>query len=127
MSGTQMVQRDERGLLRPGSVLNPRGRPKGSRNRLAEDFLSALQRDFAEHGRSALEACRREEPAAYIRTIASLLPKELHVRTSALDGMSHDQLLRLADTLQAAIEAAKQGLPVPAIVLDGSAEEAGDG
>lgn len=120
------VPRDEHGRILPGHSLNPRGRPKGSRNRLAEDFLGALQRDFAEHGAEAIAACRRDDPGVYCRIIAGLLPKELHLRRSPLDDLDHQQLLRLADTLQAAIEAAKQGLPVPAIVLDGSAEEAGD-
>lgn len=111
----------------PGQSGNPAGRPRGSRSRLAEDFVGTLQRDFAEHGAAAIASCRQEDPGAYCRIVAALLPKEVHVRTSALDGMTHDQLLRLADVLQGAVEAAKAGLPVPAIVLDGEAEDAGDG
>lgn len=114
------IPRDERGRVLPGHSLNPAGRPKGARNRLAEDFLSALQGDFAAHGRAAIAACREEDPATYCRIVASLLPRELNIRQSPLDDLDHRQLMKLADALQAAVEAARQGLLLPPIIaLDG--------
>jgi hypothetical protein len=34
----------------PGQSGNPAGRPKGSRNKLAEGFVAALYDDWSEHG-----------------------------------------------------------------------------
>lgn len=71
-----------RGPGRPfqrGQSGNPAGRPKGSRNRLAEDMLSKLADDFEKHGTEAIERVRESDPGAYLRTIASLLPKQVGV------------------------------------------------
>ena len=61
------------------------GRPKGSRNRLGEDFLRALTDDFEQHGVEAIEAVRLESPKDYLKVIASLLPRgvELDVMVDA--------------------------------------------
>jgi len=72
---------------------NP-GRPRGSRNKLSEAFVSALQADFAEHGHEAIAICRRTQPSAYLRVIAYLLPKDVNVTTRSLDDLSDDQLMR---------------------------------
>ncbi|MBX6740420.1 MAG: hypothetical protein IRY87_00050 [Acetobacteraceae bacterium] len=113
--------------LRPwpkGVSGNPRGRPRETRDRLTGDFIRALAEDFAEHGAQAIAACRQTDPAAYLRLVAGLLPRELNVRRSPLDDLDHQQLLKLADALQAAVEAAKAGVPLPG--LDLIAEGAAD-
>lgn len=116
------VVRDARGRVVSGA-LNPHGRPKGSRAKLGEAFLEALHEDFQQFGADAIALCREERPDVYVRIVASLLPKEVLVRSSPLDGMTHEQLQRFAALLESAIEAARQGLPVPPIVLDGEAQE----
>ena len=45
-------------LWRPGESGNPAGRPRGSRNKLAEDFVAALYDDFRDHGAAAIAVCR---------------------------------------------------------------------
>lgn len=50
-------------------------RPKGSRNKLSEVFLSALASDFQEHGADAIEALRRTDPKAYLQIIAVVTAK----------------------------------------------------
>lgn len=55
---------------------NP-GRPKGARSKLKEDFFKALADTFREHGRAAMEQMIENEPAAYIKVIASLMPKQM--------------------------------------------------
>lgn len=65
--------------IKPGEVRNPRGRPKGARSKLGEDFLLALHKDFATHGKEAIEAVREEKPDVYLKVIASVLPKEVEV------------------------------------------------
>ena len=61
--------------FKPGQSGNPAGRPKGSRNKLSEQFLQALSDDFNEHGMEAIIAMRESSPRDYNRIIAMLLPK----------------------------------------------------
>jgi hypothetical protein len=60
---------------------NPNGRPKGSKNKLAEDFLRALSEDFEAHGIEAIRKAREERPAQYVQIVASLMPKDVQVVT----------------------------------------------
>lgn len=78
--------------FQPGVSPNPKGRPKGSRNKLGEAFLSALHDDFAEHGVKAIETVRIERPHEYLKVVASILPKELNVTTNAVEELSDDEL-----------------------------------
>lgn len=54
---------------------NAKGRPKGTRHKLAESFIGALAKDFQEHGESAITKVRQDEPAQYLRVVSSLVPK----------------------------------------------------
>jgi hypothetical protein len=74
--------------FKPGQSGNPRGRPKGARNRLIEEFLTQLCDHFEVHGAAAIERVCEEDPAAYLRIIVSVLPKELKTerRPDALRG-----------------------------------------
>ena len=69
-------------LFQPGKPGGP-GRPRGSRNKLAEAFLDALHRDFKEHGVEAIAAARAESPLGYVRIVASLLPQKMEVEAAA--------------------------------------------
>lgn len=60
------------------------------RRRLSERFAADLLADFERHGKDAIEACRVEKPDAYLKVVASLLPKEVHVGPT--DGMTMEQL-----------------------------------
>jgi len=53
------------------------GRPRGSRNKLGEEFISDLRASWVKHGREAIESVVRNRPHDYLKVIASLLPKEL--------------------------------------------------
>jgi hypothetical protein len=61
----------------PGQSGNPKGRPKGARSRLSEDFFKALAEDFAENGAAAIISMRTERPGDYAKMIAALQSKEL--------------------------------------------------
>ena len=58
---------------------NGGGRPKGSRNKLATEFIDALYADFQQNGADVIKRVARDEPAQYLRVIAQILPKELDV------------------------------------------------
>src|ERR1700753_1687473 len=60
---------------KPGQSGNPAGRPKGSRNKLGEAFLTELHADFCEHGKEAIARVRDEAPALYVTAVASLFGK----------------------------------------------------
>ncbi len=83
--------------FKPG---NP-GRPKGSRNKLGEAFIEALHEDFEKDGAVAIAACRREKPDAYLKVIASILPKELKVTTE--NDLTDEELVERIRQLDAAI------------------------
>jgi hypothetical protein len=61
------------------------GRPRGSRNRLRGAFLADLAADWEAHGADVIRIVRIEEPAAYLRIVASLMPRELAFETAAAD------------------------------------------
>jgi hypothetical protein len=58
---------------------NGGGRPKGSRNKLAAEFIDALYADFQQNGAEAIKRVASDEPAKYLTLIAQILPKELDV------------------------------------------------
>ena len=62
---------------------NPAGRPKGSRNKIAEDFVAALCEDFERNGISAIRKVRQEKPDAYLRLVADLVPRDFNVKHDA--------------------------------------------
>lgn len=70
---------------------NP-GRPKGSRNKLGEAFLAALHEDFQQNGKAAIEVCRAEKPDAYLKVIASILPKQAEITVNEYERMDDKQL-----------------------------------
>jgi hypothetical protein len=95
--------------FRPGQSGNPRGRPKGSRHKLGEDFFAAMAADFEKHGPATIAKVRQERPADYLKIVASILPKELNVRTNPLEEMSDDELAAGIEILQSIIAAQGEG------------------
>ena len=69
--------------FRPGQSGNPKGRPKGARNRLGTQFLEALEADFNQFGPQAIALVREKKPEVYMRVVADLLPKEANINVEA--------------------------------------------
>jgi len=51
------------------------GRPKGSRNKLAEAMIEDLYQDWKEHGIQAIRECRERRPSDYLRIVAMIVSK----------------------------------------------------
>ena len=89
-----------------GQSGNPKGRPKGSRNKLGEDFVLALQESFNQHGAATIETVRSERPHEYLKVVASILPKEVNVNTRIVEELSDDDIIGAITALRS-ISAAK--------------------
>lgn len=93
------------GRFLPGQSGNPAGRPKGSRNKLSEDFVAALQEDFQEHGKSAIQTVRADKPDQYLKVIASLVPKDFNLNVNSFEDLSDDDLRGELRDIAAALSA----------------------
>lgn len=91
-------QSDKPWQFKPGQSGNPSGRPKGSRSKLGEQFLTDLQALWADEGAAVLKEARDEKPMEFAKMVAGILPKELLVRHAPEDEMTDDEL---ADTIAA--------------------------
>jgi hypothetical protein len=81
---------------------NGGGRKLGSRNKLTTEFLDDLYAKWQKHGPDVLERVIRDDPAAFLRTVAQILPKEIDVNAgSEFDGMEN-----VSDILQKVAEEA---------------------
>lgn len=93
--------KDDKGRFLSGNNGGP-GRPKGSRNKLNEDFVRALSDDFAEHGEDVIGVVRKEKPDVYLKVVASLSPKHVEVKDESLNDLERDELAALLDAVRAA-------------------------
>jgi Family of unknown function (DUF5681) len=86
-------------LWGPGQSGNPAGRPKGSRNKLAESFIADLYDDWQQRGKDVIARCAQEKPDVYLKVVAGLLPKDVNLKVTQLEDLSDEQLLRKLNTL----------------------------
>lgn len=87
--------RNELGRFVRGNSGGP-GRPKGSRNRLGEEFLGDLYADWVEHGRGVIAEVRERSPVAYLRIVAGLVPQQVGIVSVREDvaGMTDEELAK---------------------------------
>ena len=85
--------------FKPG---NP-GRPKGARNKLGEAFIEDMLADWEANGPAAIREVREKKPDAYLKVVASILPKDLNVNINQTDHMTDEQLVERIRSLDAAI------------------------
>jgi hypothetical protein len=71
-NGTE--RRDSGGRFLMGHNGGP-GRPKGSRNKLSEDFFADVLEAWTEHGKEALEYTATKHPTMFLRLVGSLIPR----------------------------------------------------
>ncbi len=94
---------------KPGQSGNPAGRPRGSRNRLGDDFIKSLQEDFEVNGKQVIETVRLERPHEYLKVIASILPKQIELKEGTFDGITDEQLAAIVYAARSAIGLAEGG------------------
>jgi hypothetical protein len=89
---------------------NPVGRVRGSRNKLSEEVICALLRDFREHGQKAIAKVRREQPGVYLRCLTLLIPREHRVeRSNLLKDLTDEQLEDMIEYIKTSLEAQAGG------------------
>src|SRR4029079_19478583 len=84
--------------FKPGQSGNPNGRPKGSRNRIAELLLDDLCTAWAEHGRDAIARMLKQRPGDFVKVVVSLV---LVGEASPLASLSDDELETLIGSVRA--------------------------
>jgi 2-oxoglutarate dehydrogenase complex dehydrogenase (E1) component-like enzyme len=107
------------GKFAPGYSGNPGGSLEATRRSFNRDFLLALAADFKKHGAAAIEKVRKQQPAAYMKICALLVPREMKVEHSnAIKDLTDEQLEAMIEHLKASLEAQAQS----AKVIEGEAE-----
>jgi len=115
--------------FKPGHNIKA-GRPKGSRNKLAQRVFDDIFRHWNEpaggelcKGQAALELLYREKPGEYLKLTASVLPKEF-VFENAVTELDDEELDRMIEMLRERALSARQEQtlelkPVPKALLNG--------
>ena len=101
---------------------NPAGGPVGSRHRqqLNGEFIAALLRDFRHGGPKAIERVRRTQPAAYLKILALLVPREHKVEhRNLIKDLTDEELEAMIEYIKTSLEAQAGG---PVKVIEGMIE-----
>ena len=70
------------------------------------EFISALLRDFRQGGPKAIERVRRTQPAAYLKILALLVPREHKVQHSnPLKDLTDEQLEAMIEYIETSLAA----------------------
>jgi hypothetical protein len=72
-----VTDRDDKGRFLSGNIGG--GRPRGARNKLANEFVQAIYNDFQQNGVNAISRLAQDRPDKYLRLIAQILPRELDI------------------------------------------------
>lgn len=81
-----------------GKSGNPKGRPKGSRNKLSQRFLMDIEKHWKKHGNDVLKRVCEIDPAMYLKVISSLISKDVEEDyNNDNDSYEHKKALFLAD------------------------------
>jgi 2-oxoglutarate dehydrogenase complex dehydrogenase (E1) component-like enzyme len=86
---------------------------EATRRSFNKDFLLALAADFKKHGAAAIEKVRKQQPAAYMKICALLVPREMKVEHSnPLKNLTDERLEAMIEYIEASLEAQAQSAKV---------------
>src|SRR5262245_12097308 len=111
------------GPERYAAVVNPPvgGSVKFKNCSFNKDFLLALAADFKKHAAAAIEKVRKQQPAAYMKICALLVPREMKLEHSGgVKAMTDEQIERAIEAIEELI--AKREAGANANVIEGEAE-----
>ena len=99
---------------------NPLGNRHRTRHLLNQEFMQALLLNFRHQGKKAIEKVARNQPAAYLKILALLVPREMKLEhTGGVKAMSDEQIEQAIETIQGMLE---QRAGSAAKVIEGTAE-----
>jgi hypothetical protein len=85
---------------------NPYGNRHRTRHLLNQEFMQALLLHFRKDGKKVIEKVARNQPAAYMKICAWLIPKEMKIEHfSTVKGLSDEELESAIATLKAIMAA----------------------
>jgi hypothetical protein len=106
--------------FKPGASGNPHGNRYRTRHLLNQEFMQALLLNFRHQGKKAIEKVARNQPAAYLKILALLVPREMQIEhTNRIKQMTDEQIEAAIEAIQAMLEQrAGEGTKV----IEGTAE-----
>jgi hypothetical protein len=94
------------GKFAPGWSGNPGGSLEATRRSFNKDFLLALAADFKKHGAAAIEKVRKQQPAAYMKICALLVPREMQIEhTNRIKQMTDEEIEQAIEAIETMLAA----------------------
>ena len=94
---------------------------EATRRSFNKDFLLALAADFKRHGPEAIAKVRKQQPAAYLKVCALLVPREMQIEHSGgIKAMTDEQIERSIEIIKEIL--AQREAAANAKVIEGEAE-----
>jgi hypothetical protein len=121
MASQKQVGRTTNGQFRPGVSGNATGNVHRSRHALNADTVREMHAAFRQGGREAIDKVMRTHPAAFLKLLVLLVPREMKVEHSGgVKAMTDEQLEAGIEAIQRMLEARAPG--DQARVIEGVAE-----
>ena len=107
---TPTVKRDAKGKWLPGVSGHPGGDAARARKALNAATIAELHKAFREGGRAAILKVMKQQPAAFLKLLVLLVPRELEVtRSGGVKSMSDEELERGIEAIRAMLAARDAG------------------
>ena len=110
MASQKQAERTANGQFRPGVCGNRSGNVHRSRHALNADTIREMHAAFRQGGREAIDKVMRTQPAAFLKLLVLLVPREMKVEHSGgVKAMTDEQLEQGIEAIQRMLEAREAG------------------